>query len=66
MRAVAGLAAALGMRCTAEGVETEAQLGRLATAGCGEVQGYLFGRPSPAGEVPGMIARIEAGFAVDA
>jgi EAL domain-containing protein (putative c-di-GMP-specific phosphodiesterase class I) len=47
-------------------VETEAQLGRLAAAGCGEVQGYLFGRPSPAGEVSGMIARIEAGFAVDA
>ena len=66
VRAVAGLAAALGMRCTAEGVETEAQLGRLAAAGCGEVQGYLFGRPSPAGEVPGLIARIEAGFAVDA
>jgi diguanylate cyclase (GGDEF)-like protein len=66
VRAVAGLAAALGMRCTAEGVETETQLGRLAAAGCGEVQGYLFGRPSPAGEVPGMIARIEAGFAVDA
>src|SRR3712207_7099750 len=34
VRAVAGLASALGMRCTAEGVETEAQLGRLAAAGC--------------------------------
>jgi diguanylate cyclase (GGDEF)-like protein len=66
VRAVAGLAAALGMRCTAEGVETAAQLDRLAAAGCNEVQGYLFGRPCPAGDVPGLIAGIEAGFAVDA
>ena len=66
VRAVAGLAAALGMRCTAEGVETAAQLDRLAAAGCSEIQGYLFGRPCPAGDVPGLVAGIEAGFAVDA
>ncbi len=62
VRAVAGLAAALGMRCTAEGVETEMQLGRLVAAGCCEVQGYLFGRPCPAPAVPALIAGIEAGF----
>ena len=62
VRAVAGLAAALGMRCTAEGVETAAQLRRLAAAGCGEVQGYLFSRPSPPEEVPAAIAAIEGGF----
>jgi len=60
VRAVAGLAAALGMRCTAEGVETPEQFARLRAAGCTEVQGYFFGRPCPAAEVPALIARIEA------
>jgi diguanylate cyclase (GGDEF)-like protein len=59
--AMVGLGRSLGMRVTAEGVETPTQLSRLHAAGCDEVQGYLFGRPSPARDVPGVIARINAG-----
>ncbi len=38
----------LGMSLAAEGVETEAQYDILQTLGCGEIQGYLIGRPMPA------------------
>ena len=51
VRAVAGLGATLGMTTTAEGVETEEQAASLEAAGCDEGQGYLFGRPKPAGEI---------------
>jgi EAL domain-containing protein (putative c-di-GMP-specific phosphodiesterase class I) len=42
------LAHALGAVVVAEGVETEAQLQRLASLGCDSAQGYLIGRPAPA------------------
>ncbi|MBK1615734.1 GGDEF-domain containing protein, partial [Rubrivivax gelatinosus] len=44
---VVSMAHALGMRVTAEGVETEAQRQALATHGCDELQGFLLGRPQP-------------------
>ena len=37
----------LNVTITAEGVETEPQLDILRLTGCDEVQGYLFGGPSP-------------------
>lgn len=37
----------LGMSLAAEGVETKAQYEILRTLGCGEIQGYLIGRPMP-------------------
>ncbi len=57
--AIVGLGRGLGMRVTAEGVETAGQLARLRTAGCDEVQGYYFSRPRPGNEVAGMIERID-------
>ncbi|MDO9713924.1 EAL domain-containing protein, partial [Paracraurococcus lichenis] len=39
------LGQALGAITTAEGIETEAQLARVLSEGCGEAQGFLFGRP---------------------
>jgi diguanylate cyclase (GGDEF)-like protein len=48
VRAILGLCASLGVRTTAEGVETQAQYDILVREGCAEVQGYLFGRPTAA------------------
>ena len=55
VRAVIGLGRSLGMAVNAEGVETAGQLSALRAEGCGEVQGYLFSKPKPAGEVAEML-----------
>ena len=60
VRAVAALGASLGMRTTAEGVETPEQLERLHQDGCTEAQGYLLSRPVPRTEVPGIISRLRS------
>ena len=57
VRAVVGLASALGMRTTAEGVETHRQLHRLNEEGCAEAQGFLFGRPIGSAELAELITR---------
>ncbi len=54
---ILGLAASLGMRTTAEGVETEEQFLQLRRTSCTEVQGYYIGRPMPAAEALAMLAR---------
>ena len=43
------------MATTAEGVETREQLDLLVSAGCTEVQGYLFSPAVPGGEVAGVL-----------
>ena len=43
--AIIAMAHALGIRVTAEGVETEVQMERLRALQCDEVQGYWFSRP---------------------
>lgn len=48
---IAGLCGKLGMATTAEGVETQEQLALIRGIGCTEVQGFLFSRPVPAGEM---------------
>ena len=67
VRAILDLAAALNMDTTAEGVEDEDQLARLHGQGCGSIQGYLFSRPVPAGNVTGLLAAdlSEAGSRAD-
>ena len=49
---VVDLAHRLGLQVVAEGVETEAELRAVGEMGCDEVQGYLLGRPGPAGAFP--------------
>ena len=49
--AIIRMAQALGMRTTAEGVETEGQLAFLREQGCDEAQGYHFSTPLPASEL---------------
>jgi diguanylate cyclase (GGDEF)-like protein len=48
--AVIELAANLGLRSIAEGIETPQQLDRLCELGCDHAQGYLFARPGPTAE----------------
>jgi PAS domain S-box-containing protein len=52
---VVGLGTSLGMITVAEGVETEEQAGMLLWLGCEMAQGYLFGRPQPAEQIPEMV-----------
>jgi diguanylate cyclase (GGDEF)-like protein len=55
---VVSLARAFSMRTVAEGVETSEQLQMLRLAKCDQAQGYLFARPTPASDVPSVIARL--------
>ena len=55
VRAISGLGGSLGMRTTAEGVETPEQFERLRADGCTEAQGYLFGRPMPGPQAAALL-----------
>ncbi|MCJ2081044.1 EAL domain-containing protein [Methylobacterium sp. J-090] len=55
MRAIVTLAANLGARVTAEGVETREQLDFVRAAGCTDVQGYLFSPPLPARDIVNLL-----------
>ncbi len=54
IRAVTGLSRELGIATTAEGVETQAQLDALVSAGCTEFQGYLFSPAVTSDAVAGL------------
>ncbi len=49
VEAVVHLGHSFGLEVIAEGLETPLQLARLRDIGCDRGQGYLFGRPRPAG-----------------
>jgi diguanylate cyclase (GGDEF)-like protein len=53
---------ALGLEVTAEGIETRAQLDRLADLGCDRGQGYLIGRPTRIEAVVGMLLADQVGL----
>lgn len=57
VRAIIGLAKAVGLQVVAEGVETEEQQALLAEMDCDVIQGYLISRPIRAEEVPALVAR---------
>src|SRR5581483_6014821 len=53
--AVVGLGQSLGLVTIAEGVETASQASMLLWLGCDFCQGWLYGRPAPADEIPRLI-----------
>ncbi|MFZ4718183.1 MAG: putative bifunctional diguanylate cyclase/phosphodiesterase [Ilumatobacteraceae bacterium] len=52
----------LGLAVVAEGVETQETADLLRVLGCDLMQGYLFARPIPAGEVLALLDRMPAGL----
>jgi diguanylate cyclase (GGDEF)-like protein len=57
--AILRLGDSLGLAAVAEGIEHPLQAERLRELGCRFGQGYLFGRPTPAGEVEKLLYRTE-------
>ena len=57
VRCILTLGRDLGIRITAEGIETIEQLQMLRRLGCDCGQGYLFGRPMHPDDVPGFLTR---------
>jgi diguanylate cyclase (GGDEF)-like protein len=55
VRAIADIGTSFGIMTCAEGVETEEQLDCLKKGGYSEVQGFLFGMPRPATEIPSQM-----------
>jgi len=53
IHAVIGVGKALGMKIVCEGVETDAQVQFLRTAGVHFIQGYIYGRPAGFADIPG-------------
>jgi diguanylate cyclase (GGDEF)-like protein/PAS domain S-box-containing protein len=62
VRAIARLGTSLGIRTTAEGVETEEQLALVRSEGCTEMQGYLLSRPMPASEIVEFLTACISGW----
>ncbi len=65
VQAVVTMCGSLGIGVTAEGVETDRQVQILRGQGCADLQGFLLGRPIPAGEVPCYLGRITAGLRME-
>ena len=60
VRSTIDLAHSLGLKVTAEGVETDAALQLLAAMGCDVAQGYLIARPAPLNELLTFLAQEES------
>jgi EAL domain-containing protein (putative c-di-GMP-specific phosphodiesterase class I) len=54
-----GMARALGLKVTAEGVETESQSQLLTVLGCDDAQGYLYSRPLDEAGLRAFLARVD-------
>jgi EAL domain-containing protein (putative c-di-GMP-specific phosphodiesterase class I) len=57
--AIVAMAHALGIRVTAEGIETPEQRELARLAGCDEGQGFWFARPLPPTELLALISRTD-------
>jgi diguanylate cyclase (GGDEF)-like protein/PAS domain S-box-containing protein len=61
--AIIGLARALGLGTTAEGIEDATTMRRIAAMGCDLGQGYYFGRPRAAADLGPWLRGVEEGAA---
>ncbi|WP_196263609.1 bifunctional diguanylate cyclase/phosphodiesterase [Microvirga terrestris] len=57
IRAIVALGHAMSITVTAEGVETETQRNFLDTAGCNEMQGFLFSKAVPEEQIMRLLSR---------
>lgn len=57
-KAIVSLARSLGLKTTAEGIETQGQMDCLVKLGCAEFQGFLLGRPMSADAIGGVRERV--------
>lgn len=55
-QAIIAMAHSLGLSVVAEGVETVEQLAYLQALHCDLVQGFLFSKPRPPAEIPGLLS----------
>lgn len=55
VRAILSMAQNFGFSATTEGVETLEQVEALRKLSCDSLQGYYFGRPVPAADIPGLL-----------
>ncbi len=53
--AIIAMSKQLGLKTMAEGVETREQLQFLSRLKCDEYQGYLYGKPVPAADIPALL-----------
>ncbi|CAN7213567.1 putative bifunctional diguanylate cyclase/phosphodiesterase [Pararhizobium sp. LjRoot238] len=62
VRFIIALAHGLGMRVTAEGVETRGQMTWLQKEGCDQLQGYFLGVPMPAAAIEDFLRQSSLAF----
>ncbi|MEM7043380.1 MAG: EAL domain-containing protein [Pseudomonadota bacterium] len=62
VHALIGLGRSIGMRASAEGVETPAQIEHLRKEGCEEIQGFYYGKPVMAHKIGTMLTDSHAHF----
>jgi diguanylate cyclase (GGDEF)-like protein/PAS domain S-box-containing protein len=63
VRAITSLGTSLRLATTAEGVETMEQFAIVRAEGCTEVQGFLFGPPRPAKDIPELLETMRSNAA---
>lgn len=61
VRAIVAMGHSLGLKITAEGVETPAQLEMLRAYGCDRAQGYLLSRPLDGKQLEAFISGLQGG-----
>lgn len=56
LKGIVNLSKSIGLKTTAEGVETQGQYEIVKESGCDEIQGYYYSKPLPANEIEHILA----------